>query len=276
MKLISFDLYADMGFLKKPDINEKIYLTFNMLHKPCVLGVLGAIAGLKGFSKNNEFPEYYEKLKHIPIGIKPIGEHCENGNFTKNVTTYTNTIGFANTDGNLIVSEQTLINPAFRIFLLLDDENEIEKLLYQRISNQEAEYIPYLGKNDYSVWWCKDDIKNENGEIIFQGIRNYELLEDEFNKDYKIESVFIKKRAVVDSVVEDDSDDDFGEFEFADFGSYMYFEKLPTEYCTKLYQYKYADFALTDSKLKAGSLLTRNLYHLRDIKTQNEVIVQLN
>jgi CRISPR-associated protein Cas5h len=119
-KLISFDLYADMGFLKKPDINEKIYLTYNMLHKPCVLGILGAIAGLEGFTKNNEFPEYYQKLKHIPIGIKPIGDHCDNGNFAKNVTAYTNTIGFANTDGNLIVSEQTLINPAYRVFLLLN------------------------------------------------------------------------------------------------------------------------------------------------------------
>ena len=46
MKLISFDLCADMGFLKKPDINEKIYLTYNMLHKPALLGILGAIIGL--------------------------------------------------------------------------------------------------------------------------------------------------------------------------------------------------------------------------------------
>jgi len=87
-KLISFDLYANMGFLKKPDINEKIYLTYNMLHKPCTLGILGAIAGLKGFTKNNELPEYYQKLKDVPIGIKPIGKYCENGNFADVVIIY--------------------------------------------------------------------------------------------------------------------------------------------------------------------------------------------
>jgi CRISPR-associated protein Cas5h len=262
-KLISFDLYADMGFLKKPDINEKIYLTYNMLHKPCVLGILGAIAGLEGFCKNNELPEYYKQFEHIPVGIKPIGNSCENGNFSKNVTTYTNTIGFANADGNLIVSEQTLINPAYRIFLLLDDEKEYEQLLYERIHNQQAEYIPYLGKNDYSAWWYAKDVKE------------YKILDFDEEQDFKVNTVFVKQNALIDNIVEDDSDDDFGEFEISDFGSYVYFEKLPYAYCNILYQYKYADFALTDSKLKAGSLPKETLYRLK-YKAEAEIVVQLN
>ena len=61
-KLISFDLRGDFGMLKKPDTNEPVYLTFNMLHKPALLGILGAILGLKGFRKQKELPEYYEIL----------------------------------------------------------------------------------------------------------------------------------------------------------------------------------------------------------------------
>ena len=50
-KVISIDLKADFGFFKKPDTNDPIYLTFNMLHKPALLGILGAILGLMGFSE---------------------------------------------------------------------------------------------------------------------------------------------------------------------------------------------------------------------------------
>ncbi len=55
--------------LKNPITNEPVYLTFNMLHKPALLGILGAIAGMKGFVKNGELPEYYEKTE----GCKKLG-----------------------------------------------------------------------------------------------------------------------------------------------------------------------------------------------------------
>lgn len=64
-KLISFDLKAEMGFFKKPDINDGIYLTYNMLHKPALLGILGAIIGLKGYEKKGIMPEYYSRLEHL-------------------------------------------------------------------------------------------------------------------------------------------------------------------------------------------------------------------
>ena len=42
-RLISFDIQADFGFFKKPDYNDGVLLTYNMLHKPALLGILGAI-----------------------------------------------------------------------------------------------------------------------------------------------------------------------------------------------------------------------------------------
>ncbi len=120
--LLSFDLRADFACFKKPDVNEGIILTFNCLHKPALLGILGAIVGLKGYSRKGEFPEYYHVFKDLPVGIEPLEGFHEKGNFNKTIIKYTNTVGYANADGNLIVTEQTLIRPGYRCYVLVDDD----------------------------------------------------------------------------------------------------------------------------------------------------------
>jgi len=139
-RLISFDLKAEMGFLKKPDINDGIYLTYNMLHKPALLGILGAIAGMKGYKENSVLPEYYEKLKHLKVGIEPL--ESDKGNYTKDLISYNNSTGFASNEegGNLIVTEQILIAPSYRCFLLLNLNDEDEKTLYDHVLSYKAEF----------------------------------------------------------------------------------------------------------------------------------------
>ena len=146
-KLISFDLKAEFGFFKKPDIND-IYLTYNMLHKPVLLGILGAIVGLQGYQKNGVFPQYYERLKHLKIGIKPLND--DKGNFSKNMVKYNNGTGFASNEagGNLIITEQILIKPAYRCYVLLNLENEDEKALYDNIMSYKASFAIH-GKNEF-------------------------------------------------------------------------------------------------------------------------------
>src|SRR6056297_2466433 len=137
-KLISVDIKADFGLLKKPDTNEPVYLTFNMIHKPALLGVFGAIIGLEGFKKHDELPEYYQKFKDLKVGIQPLNH--ENGNYQKTVITYNNTTGMANEEGNLMVSEQTLIAPSFRIFIFIDSNNEYHQKLLEYLKENKAEY----------------------------------------------------------------------------------------------------------------------------------------
>ena len=146
MLLISFDLCAQMGFLKKPDINDGIYLTYNMLHKPALLGMLGAIIGLRGYCQNGELPEYYQKLKHLKVGIQPL--KCDKGNYVKETLCYNNGTGFASNEdgGNLVIKEQVLLSPSYRCFVLLDLSNPFEKTLYDNILSFRAEFLPYLGK----------------------------------------------------------------------------------------------------------------------------------
>jgi len=135
-KLISIDLFADFGMLKKPDTNEPVYLTFNMLHKPALLGILGAIAGLEGFKEKGKLPEYYLKLKDLQVGIQPINH--EKGNFQKTTIKYNNATGFANKDdknngATLNIVEQTLVTPAFRCYLYLDTDNELQSTKLMKI-----------------------------------------------------------------------------------------------------------------------------------------------
>ncbi len=247
-KLISFIIKSEKGFFKKPDINEGIYLTYNIIHKPALLGILGAIIGLSGFKKNEELPEYYKKLNNIPIGIKPIGD--DKGIFPKTVINYTNTTGLATYEksGTLLISEQTLINPCYKIYLLLNLKDEIQKKLYEYILNQKAEFLPYMGKNDYSLWWNKDE--------VFE----YEIEEFERNEEFTIDTIFKKEEPVIEMVVKAIGRKAL--YEQKNF--FCYFERLPVGFDEKLFQYKIENFAYTNALLKKESKIeSSNLYKIK-------------
>ena len=228
-KLISFDLKAEMGFFKKPDINSGIYLTYNMLHKPALLGILGAIAGLRGYQENGKLPEYYQVLKHLKVGIKPLDS--DNGNYTKDIVAYNNGTGFASSEpgGNLIVTEQIIIKPAYRCYLLLNLNDDVERILYERIRDCKAEFLPYMGKNDFSAWW--ENVTEYNAEMF------------SYDSNYKIASVFAKTEAVGGYVAKSMSMFSKESKE----ATFMYFEKLPVSFDEKLYQYEYKDFVYSNA-----------------------------
>jgi len=226
-RLISFDLKAEMGFLKKPDINDGIYLTYNMIHKPALLGILGAIAGMKGYEKNGVFPEYYERLKPL---------ESDKGNYTKEIVSYNNSTGFASNEegGNLIVSEQILLKPEYRCYVLLNIDYKDERDLYDNILSYNAEFLPYMGKNDFSAWWT-----NAKGD--------YSVQKFDFSHNYKILSLFAKTDAVSGYIARSMSMFSSESKEV----SFLYFEKLPIGFDEKLYQYSYADFVYSNASFKA-------------------------
>lgn len=214
--LISFDLKGDFGVFKKPDVNEGLQLTFNMLHKPALLGILGAIAGLEGYQRQGFFPEYYHKLRDIRVGIEPLEGWHDKGNFVKTVIKYTNTVGYANADGNLIVTEQTLRRPAYRVYLLLDLDAEDQIRLYKRIRAAEAEYLPYFGKNECAAWWEAESV------------REYEFEPFVATSDFRVSSVFVRKGSVKEGMAELDFDIDLGKM--INEASYINFERLPIKF----------------------------------------------
>lgn len=254
-KLISFDLKAEMGFFKKPDINDGIYLTYTMLHKPALLGILGAVIGLKGYEDKGMLPDYYTQLEHLRIAIQPLGS--DKGNFQKETISYNNGTGFASTEagGNLIITEQVLLHPAFRCFLLLNLENETENKLYENLWSYQSEYVPYMGKNEFGAWWTN--------------VRDYsEVKPFSFDRDYCIASLFMKDEAVSQYVARSLSLADMGRKEPV----FLYFERLPICYDTELHQYKYGDFVYSNARFKADMKLegTGEFYDIG-----NDTIIQL-
>lgn len=177
MKAISFEIGGKTAMFKKPDVNSYAYFTYNNIHKPALLGILGAIIGLGGYHQlhaqkellkerikglkgkekkqkqeeliklEENYPEFYEKLKELKISITPLAPH---GYFSKKIQVFNNSVGYASKEmgGNLIVREQWLENAKWQIMILDDGSEEYEKIK-EYLLNQKSVFIPYLGKNDH-------------------------------------------------------------------------------------------------------------------------------
>jgi CRISPR-associated protein Cas5h len=243
-KIISIDLKGDFGFFRKPDANNTINLSYNMLHKPALLGILGAIVGLEGYKEKGVFPEYYQKLKNLKIGISPLGD--ENGNFQKTVIKYSNTVGYANKGTTYLTEEATLIKPAYRVFILVNLENELECKLFNHLKNGIAEYIPYFGKNEHFAWWEKESFK----EYEFKEVSKPE-------STFSINTLFEKSENISSKT------DDFFDLLSADFGKspFLYFERLPISFNEILYQYQLGDFVYATFNF-SNDMSINNLYQL--------------
>lgn len=161
-KAISFKLGGKTACFRKPDVNVYAYFTYNNIHKPALLGLLGAIIGLGGYTQLHDknrglkkgafgyddgYPEFYEKLAHLKVSITPL---APNGYFSKKIQTFNNSVGYASFEqgGNLVVREQWLENPVWQI-MVLDDGSEAYKKLSEYILGGKSVFIPYLGKNDH-------------------------------------------------------------------------------------------------------------------------------
>lgn len=258
-KLVSIDFKADFGFLRKPDTNDGISMSYNMLHKPGLLGIFGAILGLGGYQRLGELPEYYHKLRGLKVGIAPIGD--DKGNFPKTTIIYTNTVGYANDGFNFIAYENTLIRPAYRVYVALHDD----EALYTYLKNGIAEFIPYLGKNEFPLWWERDSFQE------------YDLRQFAHDREYEVKTLF--RKAGDERVTQQEAN--AGQTGFASLfrkspGSFFYFERLPADFREfetkrgKEYQYELAPFVYSNARFSADYKLD-NLYVVNDSQ-----VIQLN
>jgi len=211
MKAISFILSGKTAMFKKPDVNSYLYVTYNNIHKPALLGLLGATLGLGGYNQlhtqkellkekikgskgkdkkvlqeerlklEEKYPEFYEKLKDLKVSITPMASH---GYFSKKVQVFNNSVGYASKEagGNLIVREQWLEKPKWKIMILEDGSSEYEKLKKYLLGDQSV-YIPCLGKNDHPA--------------KIESVEELELSEQLFLEEGNyMDSLFIKKEEI--------------------------------------------------------------------------------
>ena len=150
MVFFSFELNGDFAIFKKPDINN-VYLSYNFIPIPSLLGIFGAINGYGGIYKryitNEENLEYYIKFGGIYLGIEPLYNQIE-----KQIVNYNNSTGYANKgEENLVIHEQILIKPKWRIYVYDENDSEEISLLYKNIKQNRTIFTPYLGKNEFIV-----------------------------------------------------------------------------------------------------------------------------
>lgn len=240
-RIISFDIESDFGMFKKPDVNNPVYFTFNIIPKPTLFGVLGAIIGLGGYSQMKEadkYPEFYKTLQSLPIGIIPYGNK---GVYQKRIIKYNNTVGYANKDGGTLnIEEQTLITPKYKIYIGLDLSCKYQQKLNGYLTSKpvQYEYIPYMGKNEFRLW-----------------IDNISCFEsDKFSSfepkdEFAIYSLFpnLADEAIKKSeATRDPFDNSMSETYF------YYFERLPIR-LDELNQYGYENFIYTNAKFAKNS-----------------------
>ena len=193
MDILKFNVSGASAFFKKPDVNAYRYLTYGQLHKVALMGLVGAILGLKGYihQGDNEYPEFYDVLKNIKVAIVPKQKEYKAG-FNKQMQIFNNSIGFCNKDKdenptNLLVQEQWLLDVSWDIYIICDNEY-IEKLKYM-LENKQAKFLPYLGKNDH-----------------FANIKDIEYIPEvssvNLNEVTKINSLFDGEKAAIDKTLE--------------------------------------------------------------------------
>lgn len=245
MKLISFDIQSNFGFFRKPETNNTLNVSYNIIHKPAILGFLGAIIGLNGYQEKGELPEYYQKLNNIKVGITPLNN--DKGNFSKTPIKYSNTVGYANKGTNFLTEELTLVNPQYRIFLLLDEYIDEQKKLLENIHSGQADFIPYFGKNEFTAWWDKNSYKE------------YQFKEADVPKDksIKIISLFLKNQVIKENTEKPQMDifQALGDKESLPF---MYFERLPVDFDKMLMQYEQQEMVYT-------TYLIKNAYNIPNL-----------
>ncbi|GAA0725856.1 hypothetical protein GCM10008905_21850 [Clostridium malenominatum] len=231
MDALKFTLSGRTAFFKKPDVNTYYYFTYGNIHKVALLGILGAINGYKGYNdqqqnKNQVYPEFYENLKDIKLGIVP---RNDKGYIPKKIQVFNNSVGYASKEqgGNLIVKEQWLEEPKWDIYILI--QGEIEKELAERMKKLKFKYIPYLGKNDHIANITNIDI-----------IKNVEKSTNVYN----IDSLFIKENF---KFIE--HEDDFDDMDEEYVPIYKYEEMLPITLDKETNKYNLGTFIYTNSKV---------------------------
>lgn len=244
MKAISFRLSGKTACFRKPDVNQFAYFSYNNIHKPALLGLLGSIIGLGGYTQlynenieieeknktikkkadkkplNSGYPEFYEKLKGLKISIVPLAPH---GYFSKKIQVFNNSVGYASREmgGNLIVREQWLENPAWHIMILDDGTDEYLKLK-EYLMEKKSVFIPYLGKNDHPA--TIDEVKEiELSEKLY-----------DIDDEYYIDSLFIKGNS------------SFGMHRESDNAPFMFQEVSPMRLQEEYHFYEYETLVFTN------------------------------
>lgn len=185
IEIFSFNLSSDFGAFRAYDTNDTVYITYIFPPKTAVLGILGSISG-KAKSTEDELP-WYDDLKEVRIAIKPLST-----SILRMKLSFNNSVGYANYDkdhgDNLIVNEQILIEPKYRIYVEL---NNITEQIYSLLRENKTVFTPYLGKNEFRAEIS--DLKLHNAEeILVEDVKIDSIWPFEYFDDFEKEKDWLE------------------------------------------------------------------------------------
>ncbi len=243
MESFSFDLIGEFAFFKKNDCNGLVYISYNFIHKPVILGIIGAIMGIPGLSmaEQGKFPEYFSLLKDINLSIKPYYHEP----FKKVVTGFNNSSGLASASSDnhgqtWQIKEEVLIgNPYIKFTIFILDEGSIDvsfmEKLKTRLQKGETEYPLYFGKNEFFAYHEGYD-EYEVQKLTEREVFVHSLIKKGNREDG--ETVSIKELSF----------SDFDPFDLESVGGNTIYEHLPYDFDNQGF-YKKDIFMFTQKKL---------------------------
>lgn len=149
MNILKFNISGDFAFFK-----DKVFLRNNhsypSIHRPALLGILGAILGMDGFSdfkKHNKVMYISELNNKIKIAIK----QNSNNEYTE-IKYNDSTMLCITSDRSKTIQEiiNVLNNPDFDIYLEISDEN-LYYDLKDRLESLNFVFEPNLGKSYFHL-----------------------------------------------------------------------------------------------------------------------------
>jgi len=146
-KVIKFQIKSDFAFFKD-NLGLRGNFSYPMIHKPALLGILGAIMGYKGFLdyKKDTKIEYLDKLEEVKVGIKTYSLNNESVEIITNDSTL---LGITSDRQKTIQNKDIVLsNQKYDIYLSIEENNLYEEIL-KRLKNRDFHYQPYLGRTSF-------------------------------------------------------------------------------------------------------------------------------
>lgn len=189
MECLKFTVFGRYGFFKNHECNS-INFTYQFIHKPCIMGLLGAMIGLDGWRQMVEHDgklEYYEVFKNSKISIIPTSSYYETFYETiNNATGFTNISSDKQGGETANIKRQILQNPSYTIIIQKDGiEEKYYNKLKEMLFKGESVYRLCLGNNNYTA-----NIKDVEEITIDEYTEKDDIIVNSLIKECEIEEIY--------------------------------------------------------------------------------------
>lgn len=216
MEIVKFTLSGVKATFTRPYFNS-YYSTYSHIHKVALLGLLGAMIGIKREITEDGMLLAYSELESLKIAIVP-----HKIQFPEVRNTITETTGMFNKGNTYVADYMEICNPAWDIYIYSNGNVHYDKTK-EFILEKKSIYHIFLGKNHH-----------------FASISNPEVLEGiKVDEVSKIDSLFIKEEVDTDEDIDDEG-----------FERVYFQEAMPIAMDRRLNQYLIKTLVLTNEKVE--------------------------